>query len=347
MAAPVKIGNVAAAAGVSITTVSHALNGKGRLTEETRRRVREVADSLGYRPSVLARGLAGGRTGMLALTVSFVDDLALALGDYDYFMQVMNAATSAAFERGFSLTLVPSASRAEVLEGLPLDGAIVMDPVPGDETVGLLAAREIPVVTTGRQPDGSHDACWVDNDHLAGTRAMIQHLIDTGASHIALLTAPPLQSYSMDALEAFETACSELDIEGVVETVTDSVSESGAFAVATRLFEADRPPDAIYATLDRLALGALLAAEAKGVHVPEDLKIAGCTDSHAARSSRPALTALSLNPEQIGNETINLLVALIEERDPVERHRFVPYSVIPRASTQATQGSLARAGQAD
>ena len=99
MAAVAKIGDVAAAAGVSITTVPHALNGKGRLTDDTRRRVREAADRLGYKPSVLARGLAGGRTGMLALTVSFVDDLALTLGDYDYFMQVMNAATSAAFER--------------------------------------------------------------------------------------------------------------------------------------------------------------------------------------------------------------------------------------------------------
>jgi DNA-binding LacI/PurR family transcriptional regulator len=340
MAASVKIGDVAAAAGVSITTVSHALNGKGRLTDETRRRVREVADSLGYRPSVLARGLAGGRTGMLALTVSFVDDLALALGDYDYFMQVMNAATSAAFERGFSLTLVPAASRAEVLEGLPLDGAIVMDPVPGDEVVDLFAAREIPVVTTGRQPDGPPGACWVDNDHLAGTRAMIQHLIDTGASRIALLTAPPLQSYSMDALEAFESACTELDMEGMVETVTDSVSESGAYAAATRLFDANRPPDAIYATLDRLALGALLAAEAKGVRVPEDLRIAGCTDSQAARSSRPSLTALSLNPEQIGNEAVELLVALIEEREPVERQRIVPFAVIPRASTQDARSTL-------
>jgi DNA-binding LacI/PurR family transcriptional regulator len=338
---PVKIGDVAQAAGVSITTVSHALNGKGRLTDETRRRVREVADRLGYKPSALARGLAGGRTGMLAVTVSFVDHLALTIGDFDYFLQVMNAATSAAFERGFSLTLVPADSRRDLLERLPLDGAVVMDPVRGDEIVGLLGDRGIPVVTTGRCPDGPDEACWVDNDHVAGTRAMIEHLAAEGATRVALLTAPAFQSYTIDALEAFEATCAELDLEPIIETVTDSISESGAYAAASRLLASSNPPDAIYATLDRLALGALLAAEAKGVRVPEALRVAGCTDSEAARSSRPTLTALSLNPELIGTEAVDLLVALIENGTPAEAHRVVPFAVIRRASTQM---SALRAG---
>jgi DNA-binding LacI/PurR family transcriptional regulator len=336
MSRPVQIRDVAEAAGVSITTVSHALNGKGRLTEQTRSRVHEVAERLGYKPSPLARGLAGGRTGMLAVTVSFVDHLALTIGDYDYFMQVMNAATSDALERGFSLTLVPAASRRKVLAQLPLDGAIVIDPVPGDEMVDLLGERGIPVVTTGRCPDGPDDACWVDNDHVAGTRAMIEHLAAEGATRVALITAPAVQSYTIDALRAFEETTSELGLERVVETVTDSLSEGGAYAAASRLLDSRRPPDAIYATLDRLALGALLAAEAKGIRVPEELRVAGCTDSHAARSSRPTLTALSLNPEQIGSQAVDLLTTLVENdnRTPPDPHRVVPFAVIPRASTR-------------
>jgi DNA-binding LacI/PurR family transcriptional regulator len=343
MSGPVKIGDVAAAAGVSTTTVSHALNNKGRLTEETRRRVREVAERLGYKPSPLARGLARGRTGMLALTVSSVDHVALTIGDYDYFMQLMNAATSAAFERGFSLTLVPAASRRDVLGQLALDGAIVIDPVPGDETLDLLAEREIPVVTTGRVPDGSPDACWVDNDHVAGTRAVVEHLASEGATRVALLTAPTLQSYTRDSLRGFQATCHELGLESVVETVTESLNEGSAFAAASRLLESDRPPDAIYATLDRLALGALLAAEAKRIRVPDQLRVAGCTDSNAARSARPALTALSLNPEQIGTEALDLLITLVELGTPTDPHRIVPFALIPRASTC----SLTSTGLAD
>jgi len=343
---PVKIGDVAAAAGVSTTTVSHALNHKGRLTDGTRRRVRDVADRLGYRPSALARGLAGGRSGMLAVTVSFVDDLPLTIGDFDYFMQVLNAATSEAFERGFLLTLVPADSRREVLERTALDGAIVMDPVRGDEIVGLLGELMIPVVSTGRCPDGPDDACWVDNDQVAGTRAMIEHLAAEGATRVALLTAPAFQSYTIDALAAFESTCADLGLESMIETVTDSVSESGGYAAASRLLSSGRPPDAIYATLDRLALGALLAAEAKGIRVPEALRVAGCTDSDAARSSRPMLTALSVNPELIGTEAVDLLITLAEHGMPIdEPHRVVPFTVIPRASTQALvpSGTMSRA----
>ena len=337
----VRIGDVATAAGVSITTVSHALNDKGRLNEETRRHVKEVAERLGYQPSALARGLAGGRTGLIAITVSFVDDVSLAVADFDYFMQVMNAASAAALERGLSLTLLPTDSRRQMLDKLPIDGAIVMDPVPGDEIVNLLEKRRVPVVTTGRRPEGPDDNCWVDNDHVAGTRAMIDHLAAQGSDRIALLTGPVLSSYTLDAASAFETRCSELGLEAVIETITDPVSEGSGYAAASKQLNSSRPPNAIYATLDRPALGALLAAEAMSIRVPEDLRIAGCTDSDASRSARPALTALSLNPEEIGREALDLLVDLIEDGTAEVPQRIVPCTVIPRGSTQL---ALAAAG---
>jgi DNA-binding LacI/PurR family transcriptional regulator len=338
----VGIKEVAAAAGVSITTVSHALNGKGRLTPETRQRVRDVATALDYQPSALARGLAGGRTGMLALAVSFVDDFSLPVADFDYFLQVMNAATSTALELGYSLTLLPTDARSTRLDRLPLDGAVVMDPVRADPIVQPLTGRGVHVVTTGRMPGGPDSACWVDNDHIAGTRAMLEHLEEEGAQRIALLTAPITSSYTIDALEAYEVWSAEHDMEPIVATIGET-SEGGAFAAASELLESRDPPDAIYATLDRLALGVLLAAEGKGVRVPEDLRIAGCTDSEASRAARPALTALSLNPERLGREAIELLIELIEHGVPEDPHRIVPSLVIPRGSTSVAaprQGDL-------
>jgi DNA-binding LacI/PurR family transcriptional regulator len=200
--------------------------------------------------------------------------------------------------------------------------------------VDVLCSRGVPVVTTGRVPDGPADAWWVDNDHVGGTRATIEHLAAEGATAVALLTAPALQSYTIDALEAFESTTAELGLEATVETITDSLSESGGYAAAARLLASERPPDAIYGTLDRLALGALLAAEAKGIRVPEELRVAGCTDSQAARSSRPTLTALSLNPEQIATEAVDLLVEVVETGTSADPRRIVPYALIPRASTQ-------------
>jgi DNA-binding LacI/PurR family transcriptional regulator len=325
---------VAEAAGVSTTTVSHALNGKGRLADGTRRHVQEVAARLGYRPSAMARGLAGGRTGMLATIVSGVEEFALQVGDFDYFLQLMHGATQEALRRGFSLTLLQADSDPEVLDGLPLDGAIVIDPIAGDPIVERLSDRGVPVVTTGRELGGNEGACWVDNDHVAGTREVLDHLAAAGSRRIALLTSPPVSSYAFDARGAYVDWCEARGQEPLIAELTGNVSEGGAYAAAIELLAADDAPDGIYATLDRLALGALLAAEARGVRVPEDLRIAGCTDSAASRAARPALTALSLNPEQIGSEALDLLISLIEDETPESPQRTVPFAVIPRGSTQ-------------
>ena len=261
-----RIKDVAAAAGVSITTVSHALNGKGRLPETTRQRVTDVAERLGYQPSALARGLAGGRTGLLALDGLVVDDLALAVGDFDYFMQrderrdlggararLLPDAAADATRGGRCSTSSRSTARSSSTRS------------PATPIVDLLDKRGVPVVTTGRRPTADDDGYWVDNDHVAGTRAMLDHLAEQGAPRIALLTAPVLSSYTVDALAAFEATLRRARAR--VDRRDDRPNRS-ARAAPTRpprsCSTRAEPPDAIYATLDRLALGALLAAEAKG-----------------------------------------------------------------------------------
>jgi DNA-binding LacI/PurR family transcriptional regulator len=327
------IKDVAAAAGVSITTVSHALNGKGRLPDETRVRVREVAEALGYRPSATARSLAGGRTGILALTVSRVEAMPFSLADFDYFAQLMNGAGTAALEEGYALVLAPAAGEPDLLDRVPLDGAIVVDPGRGDPMLAHLRERGVPVVTTGREPDGPDGARWVDNDHVAGTRAILDHLASAGASRVALITSPPVHSYTIDSQAAYRDWCAARGSDPEVASVTGTLTEGEGYAAALALLDRDDPPDGVYATLDRLALGVLLAAHARGVDVPGDLLVAGCTDSHAGRGARPALTALSLDPERIGVEAVESLIALVEGRDGAPPHRYVPTTVIPRAST--------------
>jgi DNA-binding LacI/PurR family transcriptional regulator len=326
------IQDVAAAAGVSTTTVSHALNGKGRLSPATRERVRDVAAALGYRPSALARRLSGGEVGMLALTVSLVNDEALAVSHFDYFLQLMHGATSAALERGYSLAVLP-ARRGDTLDRLPLDGTLVVDPVRADQVVARMHAKRVPVVTTGRLPGGPEDSCWVDNDFGDGTRAILDHLADQGCERVALLATPPVSSYAIDTLAAYGAWCASSGRPRCVATIRETPIEGAAFAVAADLLTGPEPPDGIYATLDRLALGALLAAKANGVSVPDDLRIAGCSDSEGARTARPPLTALSLNPEVIGEQAVDLLVALIEGDEPAERRRFVASAIVPREST--------------
>src|SRR4051812_37283881 len=102
------IRDVAAAAGVSITTVSDALNGKGRLPEATRQHVRETADRLGYRPSAAARTLRTGRSGLIGLMLTTYGDEPFTFTEIPYFAQMTNAATSAALAHGYGLVVLPT-----------------------------------------------------------------------------------------------------------------------------------------------------------------------------------------------------------------------------------------------
>ncbi|MGE5409102.1 MAG: LacI family DNA-binding transcriptional regulator [Syntrophothermus sp.] len=326
------IKEVAAAAGVSITTVSHALSGKGRLPEATRERVREVARQLEYRPNVNARNLAGGSSGLLALAVSQVEDLAFQLGDFDYFASLIRHATVAALDRRYALAIAPAADVEGTLHKIPADGAIVVDPVPGDRSVAYLRAQGVPIVTTGRVLDGGEDGYWVDNDHVAGVRGVLDHLAAVGARRVALIAPRSFASYVVDVREGYSTWCEENGFEPVVATAP-TVTEAGGFEAATELLDSPSPPDAIYAALDRIAIGVLLAANARGVEVPDRLRVAACTDSVAAQAARPPLTTLGLNPELIGREAVDLLIDLLEGVEVERRHRTVPTRLIEREST--------------
>jgi DNA-binding LacI/PurR family transcriptional regulator len=327
------IKDVAAEAGVSITTVSHALNGKGRLPAKTRERVREVADRLGYRPNVNARNLAGGRSGLLALAVSQDEDLAFQLGDFDYFASLIRYATMAALDRGYALAAIAPVGDAEdTFHRLPADGAIVVDPLPGDRALEHLRKLGTPIVTTGRAPDGSEDDYWIDNDHTIGIASVLDHLAELGARRIALILPYYFASYVEDVRSGYSKWCVANGFEEQIRTA-DGVTETAGFEAGGALLDDPDPPDAIYASIDRLAIGVLMAAETRGVAVPGDLLVAACTDSIAARTAHPPLTTLGLNPEQIGTAAAEMLIDLVEGVDVKPRHLMVPTQLVRRAST--------------
>lgn len=332
MRRPVGIREVAEEANVSITTVSHALNGKGRLSEKTRERVKEVAQRLGYQPNTVARSLAGGRSGLIGLAVAQTADGEFAIADFAYYAQLMNAAAIAAIDRGYALVLA-SGTKEEAWSKLWLDGLIVVDPVQEDRLCAEFRSRGIPLVTTGRIP-GEPEGCWIDSDHYEATPAILDHLAERGARRIALLATPPVTTYATDARRAYETWCEQHEQDPLVTIARYGLTERGGYDATLRLLRRSNPPDAIYAMLDRLALGALTAAHEHGISVPGQLQIATCTDSEEARMTRPSLTALALNPEEIGRQAIKMVAAMIEGEGPEQPHVMVDTEIVQRDSTR-------------
>ncbi len=328
----VGIKEVAERAGVSITTVSHALNEKGRISPETRRRVFEVVEELGYRPNATARNLAGGRSGLIGMCVAQPGESSFSVSDYAYYAELISAASVAALDRGYALMLALNA-RPDAWSPSQVDGAIVVDPIAGDPMLEDVERAGAPVVTTGRVP-GRSSGWWVDTDHRSVTHAMLDHLAARGAERIALLGSLRIASYSIDTHKAYLEWCDEHGQQPIDVTVRTDLTESAGFEATVKLLRRKRPPDAVHSPLDPLARGALLAAQSRGLSVPHDLMVSGCPDSAACRSSRPGLTTFEFYPSRIGAAAVEILTALIEGSEPPQAQVYIPSRFMPRGSTR-------------
>ena len=143
---------------VAVSTVSYALNGKGRVDAATRARVQEVADRLGYRANRSAQNLRSGRTATLGLMLPAPDQLSSAeYLNFDWYGRVATAATQAAFHADHSLLLLPSMKDPNGLRRIEMDGVLVVDPMVDDPRVEVLQKIESPLSQWVLDNPGSSD----------------------------------------------------------------------------------------------------------------------------------------------------------------------------------------------
>lgn len=328
------IRDVAAAAGVSITTVSDALNGKGRLPDTTRRHVRSVADRLGYRPSAAARTLRTGKSGLIGLTVTTYGEEPFTFTEFAYFAEMARAATSAALARGYALAILPATSQHDVWSNVALDGTVVVDPADHDPVVSELVRQGIPVVSDGR-PGGSLPVTgWVDNDHEAAVLGLLDHLAEAGARRIGLLTGTGTDTYTRLSTEAYLAWCVRVGQQPVYEAYPAHDPCAGAVAADRLLARPDRP-DAVYGLYDPNGTDLLAAARRYGLRVPDDLLLVCCSESTVYATTEPPITTLSLKPGRIGSTVIQLLIDAIEDgTSRPTQQRVMPTELIVRTSSQ-------------
>lgn len=333
MATRPTIHDVAKAAGVSVTTVSHALNDKGRVDPATRARVAQVVSRLGYRANRHARGLRSGRSGTLALLLPVESDgqsdEALSL---DFYMRLASAAAAAAFSQEQALILLPPTAGEASLRALPVDGGIVVDPSPHDPRLDLLDRVGLPAVSVERDHGRPDDIWYVASETDANTRRMLDHLSERGARRIALLLPQADWAWAAETLTAYQAWTRERGAEQIIVPVAMRSGEESALAAARRLLSGGDPPDAIFAAAARFIRGALRAAHACGSQVPRDLLLAAGVDSIHAREGDPPVTALDLHPERQGAAAVEMLLARLDGTR-VDAPRHITATLQVRAST--------------
>jgi hypothetical protein len=203
----VNIKDVARLAGVSPTTVSHALGGGRPVSAATRERVRDAVERLGYRPHPGARSLKATGTGVLALCAVNVTSPAVSFSDLEYYFKLIRGVTEGVYGSEFALVVVPETESGAYWDRLLLDGAIIADPVAADPNLHALRARHVPCVTIGRDPDAPDEGYWVDGDPAAATRLLLDHLAAKGAGDIAAVTWMTSDSWTQASAGAYHAWC--------------------------------------------------------------------------------------------------------------------------------------------
>lgn len=342
---PARVGirDVADAAGVSPTTVSHALSGKGRISEQTRIRVAETAASLGYRPNRSAQHLVTGSSGLIALyagnSSTPTGRLTSSLPDYPFIMNIAMAASIEAIEQGLSMALSSQTSEAPGLLQMGVDGAVIIDPEVNDAVNEEFFEAGIPVVTVGRilgAPEEMNEH-WVDVDHYKITIEVLDHLKKRGAERVAVISAPVGPSYVADSLEGYKAWCESTGQEPLFHTLDGRDYEQETRTATKALIDARDRPDAIFCHLQPVSVEVLRAVIGEGLSVPDEIMIATMSDDTKVNnpdgSAMPDLTGCNLHPEQTAVEAVRMLATLVAGEEPANPHVYVPAEITPREST--------------
>jgi DNA-binding LacI/PurR family transcriptional regulator len=311
----VTIHDVARNAGVSITTVSHALNGKGVVAEATRQRVVNAAATLGYSADAIARGLRSNRLGILGLVIRPLDtlDSYLPVG-VDYFVRFAGAAAVAALDRGFGLMLVRDPTTGTVPGiALAVDGFIISDPVGNDPVIGLLKRNGIPLVTVGRDVERPDFTDWIGTGTVADAAEVFAHLLDRGAQRVALVAGTDSNAWNADSEIAYRSWCAGRGQKAIAYRADERSGESGGRIVADAMLDSGEPvPDGIYCLTGRHASGLQARLRESGLTVPGDVMIVAGSDSEQTRSSTPAITSVDLSPEATATAAVNFLLCRLD-----------------------------------
>jgi LacI family transcriptional regulator len=335
--------DVAAAAGVSRTTVSFVLNEREgvKIPDETRQRVLAAAAKLDYHPNSVARQLAGGASRALGLVLRQTPEQVANDGVLAETLRGLADAARAANHRVLVETLAPGDGHyANLLRSGRTDGLIVSGPRYDDVELVELVRDGFPVVIQGSQP--GLDVPSVDVDNEAGARMAVEHLLALGHRRIACITNAPLAyTAASERLTGYREALAAAGLPDDPALIAEGAFDapSGHRAVAEIL--ARSTPEAIFVASDVVAIGAIAGLRDAGFSVPGDVSVVSFDAIPLAAYLDPPLTTIRLPAYDLGLAAGRAILERIAGR-PVAARTLLPTELIVRASTAPRHVAMGR-----
>ena len=334
---PVTIKDVARLAGVSPATVSMVLNGKGKVSEETQKKVKEAAQNLGYRPNIVARSLVKGKTNTILLCAFIEEREELSA----FYGELINRLLTSISAEGYYLQTVV---KGEFFDGHPLDkreallnisrnrlfeGLIILShwPIHYSEVSDLIK-EGFPFVIVNQRVEGE-GVSYVDIDHYGGAQEAVKYLIEKGHKRIAHLRGPEGHRHAEERYRAYVDTLLNYDIPVKKEYIIEGNFRriSGREAME-KLLQVSHLPTAVFAANDKMAIGALQVAKERGIKVHDDITIIGFDGIEAVKYTDPPLPTVEQPLGELGKIAAEILVERIrggEEKKIVLPCRLVEW----------------------
>jgi DNA-binding LacI/PurR family transcriptional regulator len=318
---------IAAAAGVSPSTVSRAMSGKGRLSADTRRKVLQRIEEAGYSPNLHARRLVTGRSHVVALDFGGSPH---ALADL-YLVELTRGLQESLEARGYALLL--NGDRKALrrwVRSRAVDGVILASDQCREQAVALAAEGAACVVIGATPVSGIPGVASVVEELTSGGRKVAQLLVAEGHRRIAYVGSNVRDVILSAFREELVALGAPLDDDLVL--IPGRTPAAGA-AAAAALLARPQPPTAIFARTDALAIGVLRQARRLGVRVPHDLSVVGHDDVAYAELTDPPLTTVRIDCAQVGQAAAESLLALLHHPGGGVPDRTVETQLVVREST--------------
>ncbi len=311
----ITIKEVATQAQVSVSTVSHVINGTRFVEPETEQRVRDAIQALNYRPNAMARSLRRPGTGMIGLLVPDNTN--------PFFAEMARVIEDVGFNHGYSVILCNSAGSPQkeatyidVLLSRQVDGLLIISTTSHTEFLDTVKNASVPVIVVDRETDDLHevDRVLVDNEqggYLAGA-----YLLAAGHHRIGCISGPSTATPSALRIDGFRRA---LDEQGI--TLPAAAITGGDFQYASgeqgmiELLQQSPGLTAVFAANDLMALGAIHALQRMGKSVPGDVSVIGFDNIPQAAAAYPTLTTIAQPIERLGQACILRLLERIKGSD--------------------------------
>lgn len=338
---------VAQLAGVSEATVSRVLNNVGPIKEETRTRVLEAAEQLGYHPNALAQSMVLQRSGNIGVFLPYVPKVRL-FSSY-YFSEILSGIGHEVREHGYSLLLHFRSQEDSPSYSLPfrtrkIDAAIIlgMRNRPDElEALEELADEGAQFTLVGARSSISGTFNEIDADYREGARLVVRHLAGSGRSRIAFVNGDEQYSNSADRYAGFAEELASRGIASEPEPdllLRGNYSRTSGYELAGRLYELRHRFDAVFAANDRMALGVLQGLRERGMRAGRDYALAGYDNSDASRLADPPITTVHVPFFEMGQRAAQQLIGAMKLGGGATPQREeLPVQLLVRESSAVNQ----------